>query len=339
MGNNDNIDEAMNLKSLVSIISPCYNGAKYLRGFLDSVIAQTYRPIELIFVDDGSTDNTKEIFESYRETFEKTKIYPIYIYQENAGQASAINQGLCIYKGEYLMWSDSDDILLPQNIEIKVDYLEKHPEKGFVLCQGVSVKSGDLNTGMKILKRQADEPLDNMELFEDLILERNVVYVPATIMVRRQAVIKAIPSLRIYESRQGQNWQLMLPLAYCCEYGLIRKPLFKYVIHEDSHSHSERTYNEQILRSEEFEKLIITTIKNIPGISDLDRWTKLVKTRYARRKCYLSCIEKKYEEARKYQMVLKQIDKVKLTDRYFICLTTHIITCKLSKIKHGLLKR
>ena len=57
------------MKKLVSIISPCHNGAKYLSPFLESVLSQTYRPLELIFVDDASTDNTVELVESYRKKF------------------------------------------------------------------------------------------------------------------------------------------------------------------------------------------------------------------------------------------------------------------------------
>ena len=204
------------MNHLVSIISPCYNGAKYLPHFLESVLQQTYRPIELIFVDDGSTDDTKIVFDSYRERFLDSGITPVYIYQKNAGQAAAMNAGLPIFTGDYLMWVDADDVILPENVSKKVAYLEKHQEKGFVLCQGLSVHESNMDESIGLLARKDDGSLDRIKLFDDLIMEHNVVYVPATIMARRNSVLRAIPSLHIYEGRQGQNWQLMLPLAYCC---------------------------------------------------------------------------------------------------------------------------
>lgn len=292
------------MDELVSIITPCYNGAKYLTPFLNSVLAQTYRPIELIFIDDGSTDDTKEVFDSYRERFIKSGITPIYIYQENAGQAAAMNAGLPIFKGEYLMWVDSDDIILPYNVTKKVEYLEKNLDKGFVLCEGWVVNSTDPNTVLGTLSRREDGAINNMKLFEDLIMEHNVIYVPATIMARRQAILSSIPSLHIYEGRQGQNWQLMLPLAYCCKYGLIEEPLFKYVVHDDSHSHVKRTYEEMIQRADQFEELIRTTISSIPNICDEQKWLMLVREKYSRMKFQYAMIHRKYADARMY---LKEI--------------------------------
>ena len=287
------------MRKLVSIISPCYNGAKYLPAFLDSIVSQTYRPIELLFVDDGSNDNTKEVFESYRERLIQSNITPIYFFQENSGQASAINRALPHFEGDYMMWMDSDDILMPDNISKKVSYLEEHPEKGFVLCQGEIVHANDVSTSIGTLARKAQEPLDNLKLFEDLIMERNVVYVPATIMASRQAVLASIPTLHIYEGRQGQNWQLMLPLAFSNQYGLIEEPLFKYVIHEDSHSHANRTYIQSVARCNEFEKLISFTIDVIPKASKKEKefWKKKCHVKYLKIKLQLAYqnIDKEHE--------------------------------------------
>ena len=104
------------MKKLVSIITPCYNGEKYVDRFLTSVLNQTYNNIELIFVDDGSTDKTKDVVLSFKEQFEKRGYDLIYIYQKNAGQAAAINQGLKVFKGEFLMWIDSDDLMFPSEM-------------------------------------------------------------------------------------------------------------------------------------------------------------------------------------------------------------------------------
>ena len=113
------------VEKLVSIISPCYNGEKYLPYFLDSILNQTYNNIELLLVDDASTDNTLKVVNGYKEKFEargyKLRIFSL---EKNSGQAAAINRALTEYNGEYVEWMDSDDIFLPYAIEKKVDFLE-----------------------------------------------------------------------------------------------------------------------------------------------------------------------------------------------------------------------
>ncbi len=119
----------------VSIISPCYNGASYLPHFLQSLSEQTYTNIEFIFVNDGSTDNSEQLFLDYKPRLEQKGWSVIYIKQENAGQAAALNKGLEIFSGDYLLWPDSDDILLPQHIEQKVSFMEAHPEYALAFCR------------------------------------------------------------------------------------------------------------------------------------------------------------------------------------------------------------
>lgn len=256
-------------ESLVSILSPCYNGGKYLPQFLDSVLAQTYPYVELIFVDDGSVDDTQSIIRSYEERFSNKRYGFHYIKaDENRGAAAAINLGLPFVKGEYLMWTDADDILLPENISEKVAYLKKHTEKDFVLCQLMCVNENVLDEPVKIEKRTVTGQYDPMT--EDLLYAKNVVYGPGTILVRKTAFDRAIPSNKIFESRQGQNYQLMLPLAYCCSCGYIDKVLMKYVIHPDSHAHKSRPYSDDIARQEEFIRLVEETLSNIPDMKEND---------------------------------------------------------------------
>ena len=78
----------------VSIITPCFNGEKFISRYFDSILEQTYKNIEVIFINDGSTDTTEKIVEQYISTFNKHGIEFIYIYQENKGQAAALNNGL-----------------------------------------------------------------------------------------------------------------------------------------------------------------------------------------------------------------------------------------------------
>ena len=199
--------------SLVSILAPCYNEERFLGPFLESVLNQSYAPLELLLVDDASTDRSLEIARSYEPRFaEKGIAYRILSSEQNRGAAAAINLALRHYRGSYLMWADSDDILLPENLSEKVHYLESHPEKDYVLCRMVSVDEHDLRKPTSLWKRTVPDGEDPM--VEDLLLARNVLYGTNTVLVRREAFERAIPSNAIYESRQGQNYQLLLPLAY-----------------------------------------------------------------------------------------------------------------------------
>ena len=96
-------------KEIVSIITPCYNNASIIYRLLDSILNQSYPNIEMFVIDDGSTDNLSSIIRNYIAKFEKKGYSLTYIYQENQGQSVAINNGLKLIKGKYLVWPDSDD--------------------------------------------------------------------------------------------------------------------------------------------------------------------------------------------------------------------------------------
>ena len=93
--------EGETMMPLVSIITPCYNGAKYLNRFFDSLLQQTYSNIEVIIVNDGSIDETEEIILEHKEALLNKGYLFKYIKQENAGPAAAINAGLHVFTGDY----------------------------------------------------------------------------------------------------------------------------------------------------------------------------------------------------------------------------------------------
>lgn len=115
----------MNKIEVASVIIPSYNRAKHITKALDSVYAQTYRPIEVIVVDDGSTDNTKEVIESWAKTNDNDSFITRYVCQENGGAPAARNTGIKEAKGKYLQFFDSDDILLPKKLELQIALMEK----------------------------------------------------------------------------------------------------------------------------------------------------------------------------------------------------------------------
>jgi glycosyltransferase involved in cell wall biosynthesis len=115
----------MSLDPLVSVVIPSYNRAHVIGQTLDSVLAQTYRNLEVIVVDDGSRDATEMAVEPYRDRI-------TYVRQENGGLAAARNAGLERARGEYVAWLDSDDLWNPEKIALQVAVLRRHPD--LVLC-------------------------------------------------------------------------------------------------------------------------------------------------------------------------------------------------------------
>lgn len=293
------------MDKLVSIISPCYNGEKYLKKYLDSILEQTYSKIELILVNDASTDLSENIIESYIPKFEEKEYSLIYIKQlENKGQAAAINCGLKIFSGSYITWMDSDDIYYSNAIEKKVQFLENNLEYDYVLNQGEIVDKSNLDKTINVLKRE--KPLTRDNLFKDLIDESNVVFCPGAIMVRASILKEAIPDLAIYESREGQNWQLMLPLAYSYKCGYLNEVLFKYVIHSDSHSREKRTYQEWIERRNNFVKLQSETINRIVTMPKDEKkyWCKYSYSKQLKEKYLLALKYGKMDDYKKYRKEL-----------------------------------
>lgn len=111
----------------VSVIIPVYNGEQYLAEALDSVWAQDYRPLEVIVIDDGSTDRTAEIARANSNVG--------YVYQPNQGHAAAKNAGIARATGDLLAFLDADDLWLPRKLTAQVEYLCHHPGAGYVITR------------------------------------------------------------------------------------------------------------------------------------------------------------------------------------------------------------
>ena len=267
----------MNIEPLISIITPCFNGAKYLKAYFEGILNQNHKNIELIFVNDGSSDDTEKIALQYGEKLKTNGMCFKYIYQKNAGAAAALNRGLSCFEGEYLTRLDADDIMLPDNLSKKLEFLINNEEFGFVINGIQIVDENDLDRKIGSAKRI--KPNGNDNFFEDLIYGHSVVWGPGTILVRRECILEAFPQLSIYESKEGQNWQMMLPLAYLYKTGYIDEELLKCVSHFDSHSRQNRRLEDWLKREQEFIVSCSETVKNIPKMSDSEKENYIKKIR------------------------------------------------------------
>ena len=110
------------MKDLISIIVPVYNVENYLKECLDSILNQTYQNIEVIIIDDGSTDNSSKICDEYAKKDKRIQV----IHQQNSGLSVARNNGIKLSKGKYLSFIDSDDIIHSQMIELLNQEIKKN---------------------------------------------------------------------------------------------------------------------------------------------------------------------------------------------------------------------
>lgn len=116
-----------------SVLMPAYNDARYIRDAVDSILSQTVTDFELVIVNDGSTDETLDILQSYTD-----KRIKIINHPHNLGRACARNTALKSAQGEYAFWMDADDISLPRRLERQIAFMDAHPEVsvvgGYVQC-------------------------------------------------------------------------------------------------------------------------------------------------------------------------------------------------------------
>jgi len=279
---------------LVTILTPAYNVGNKVRNYFESIKNQNYRPIEVIIVNDGSTDNTEQVVQSYFKQFRESNIKTKYIFQSNKGVCGAINTGLKAVKGDFLTWPDADDFLSPRSIEKKVNFLLKNKSVGVVTTDANIFKENNLKESLGLLSKNYPRIMEENQ-FELLLLE-NSIFCPGCHMVRFNLLKKVCPNLEIFESRIGQNWQLLLPLYYSFKHGYLDEPLFNYIIYSDSISHSNNaTFAGRLFKIREKEKILINTLRRIAmNKKDYYKYVKMIKNKYSneRKLIYKEIMEK-----------------------------------------------
>lgn len=227
----------------ISVIVPCYNAEKFIDACIKSVLTQDYEDVELIVVNDGSTDRSENIILAWKDKFAQKGYSLKYFYQENKGQAAATSYALKYVTGEYLTLLDADDYFLPDSFCKRAQYLDEHPE-----CVGVRSNGWMLRGGEKELFITSQEEKNITDLFDGLLFGKTNNWA-GSYMIRTDVLFDCYPDRSIYPSRFGQNMQMLLPVAYQRKFGYIDEPLMVYVLHEDSHSQA-RSPEEQYQKDE-----------------------------------------------------------------------------------------
>lgn len=200
----------------VSVVIPAYNAARYLPQAVDSALQQTFREIEVLVVDDGSTDDTPARLAAYGERIRVLR-------QANAGVAQARNAGSAVARGRYVAFLDADDIWQPEKIQRQLDALAQAPGDS-ASYTAFSVVSADLT--LREVRRSARQG----SLVEDLLCLGNVVGTPSTVVCDRDLLLDVggfDPDLSL-----GADWDLWLRLAMRTTFSYVDEALVRYRIHE-----------------------------------------------------------------------------------------------------------
>ncbi len=199
---------------LISVIVPVYNVEKYLRRSIDAIINQTYKNLEIILVDDGSTDRSGKICDEYAALDKRVKV----IHKENSGQAGAINLALDCANGEYIGFSDPDDYI-NKNFYKNLYILAEKYNTDITECSMVKVKEEDDVQKVYIEEFEVQEN-ENVEFFDGiggirkLFGEDFAEYLETIVKVNKIYKKQVFENIRFSEVRIYEEWGTMYKLYY-----------------------------------------------------------------------------------------------------------------------------
>ena len=209
---------------LVSVIIPSYNRAAYIEAAINSALDQTYGPVEVIVVDDGSTDGSYEKLQQWEERGKLVLL--THPERRNRGQSASINLGIQQAAGSYIAILDSDDMFAKEKLADQVAFLEANPEIGMVYGQGHAVDA-DGNFLFKVPGDGHQEPSDPNRLLLDCYMA-----LPGGSLVRRSVFEKA--GLFEESFRAGQDHDMAIRIMEATRCAYLPKLAFYYRKHDDS---------------------------------------------------------------------------------------------------------
>lgn len=204
----------MKEKPLVSIVIPNYNRASLLKGAIESIQNQTYRPVEIVIVDDASTDQSKHVIQQLSETYDHVSYE---ILPQNCGANYCRNVGVERANGEYISFLDSDDAFCPTKIEKQMDVILNQDNIGFVVTGFGENRLRGVRNGVITLK--------------DIIKENNIG--GFSVLLVKKSLLKSVGGLDD-SLKSGQDWDLYLKLLQMTKGYKISEQLVSYTLQDDS---------------------------------------------------------------------------------------------------------
>lgn len=222
----------------ISAVIPVYNGKKYLRKAIESVINQTLRPIELILVDDGSSDNSIEEIRQMEYPF------PVqFIKQDNAGQAAARNRGILAAKGDFIALLDQDDFWYANHLEILSNEFKDHPHLGWAYSN-----IDEWDEKGRLLKKSLLDHIAVTHPKKDIIamLGEDLHILPSASLIRKKALVDIGLFDKRFSGYEDDDLFLRMFLGGW-DNTYINTPLSTWRIHASSSGHSSRMHESRKL--------------------------------------------------------------------------------------------
>jgi glycosyltransferase involved in cell wall biosynthesis len=215
-------------ETIISVIMPVYNGERFIREAVDSVLAQTHAAWELLIVDDGSTDATPTILAHYHDP--RIRVFR----QENRGEGGARNTGLDHARGDIVALLDADDVYLPTALADFVARFAADPEVDVLYADGTYC-----DAELRPIMRMAEHRHGRHEghILEPLVLAPNTVSVPSCMAVRR-CTVDARPTRFDETLEYGVDWDFWIALARHARFGYLDRCTTRYRIHTSNMTRS-----------------------------------------------------------------------------------------------------
>lgn len=211
-------------KGLVSVVIPNYNYAGYLGGAIGTALGQTYPDVEVVVVDDGSSDGSKEVLDAYGDRVKA-------IFQQNRGVAAARNNGVRASRGEFVAFLDADDLWLPDKIERQVERFTENRNLGLVHVGVTEIDQAGNSLGERLDGGEGREVWKNLLLFSP----NGILGGGSGAMIPREV----FDELGGFDERlsTSADWDLYFRIAIRYAVGFVAEPLLKYRVHS-SNMHS-----------------------------------------------------------------------------------------------------
>lgn len=303
-------------KIFISVIIPTFNRAHYLPEAIQSVLGQTFQNFELIIIDDGSTDNTKEVVSLYNTAY-PSKIK--YIYKENGGVASARNEGIKNAQGNYIAFLDSDDYWHVKKLERTVHYIMQYPKAGLLYTDYWVV---DKNKNILWANERYHY---SGNIFMKLILGNFIA--TSTVVVKKEVFEKVGIFFEGYSLKAGlEDWDMWLRIAKDFRISHIPEKLTFYRYYEGQCKFKKEFFDDYELLLERF-------LSSTHGI-DKKKVNKIFASYYyLKGKSYLASKEQDFARKNLFQSFKLNPFSIKL---YVVWTATFLPGSVLRKLKYKL---
>src|SRR3989344_7437597 len=261
------------MNPLVTVLMPVYNGKKYLREAIKSILNQTFRDFEFLIINDGSTDKSAEIIKSFNDARIRLERN-----ETNLGLIKTLNKGLGLAKGKYIARMDCDDISLPKRLSIQVNFMEKHPE--IDVC-GSWVKVMGLKQEFVNKYPQNHEEARAYLLF-------NTPFAHPSVIIRKEVMEKH--KLKYDENyKHAEDYELWSRIINYAKVSNIPKVLLHYRMHDESVSKKNSS-----AQAENSNRVRIRLLKEMginPAPTELDLHRRFIRPDYLNPKDFIDQLE------------------------------------------------